>query len=479
MIVKNEEEMLGRCLESVKEADEIVVCDTGSEDKTIEIAKKYTDKIYTDFVWCDNFGKARQHSKEKSTGDWNVTIDADEVLGCDFQHLRDEIEKADKAGFRLLNVYTVSKSDGTSNPFPRVYKNIPEITWHGAAHNYLKDGENEVPSAYQSDIKIIYDYSPAHKKDPDRTLRILSKAVLADRTLAREKFYLAREYFYKHNWAEAIFWYKEYLENPSWPGEEAQAWYMLGRCYYYKQRKQEAYDSLLRAILINPNFKDAIFFLSQMAPLEKSVRWLEFMEGADNSEVLFATFPVSEKDNTYYDSHFEQDSDMSRYEEILKMIGQTVGENKVLDVGCGLCELSKYVKNYSGFDFSESAIKIAQEKNKELNVWVGNAYDPKNFVDADVYVCTEVLEHLKNDCDVIRNIPVGKEFIFTVPSFTDPSHIRVFNDLFFKKRYKDLIEIDEVVRFNWDQSNRKWVLGGNLTASYILVYSGRRIWQIS
>ena len=466
--------MLARCLESVKEADEIVICDTGSTDKTIEIAEKYTDKVYTDFVWCDHFGKARQHSKEKATGDWIVTIDADEVLGCDFQHLRDEIERADKAGYHFVNVHTVSKSDGTSNPFPRIYKNLPEIKWYGAAHNYLKEGDESATKIYESDIDIIYDYSPAHKKDPDRTLRILSKAVMEDRTLSREKFYLAREYFYKHNWAEAIFWYKEYLEKPNWAGEEAQAYYMLGRCYYYKQRKQEAYDSLLRAILINPNFKDAIFFLAQISPLEKGVRWMEFAEGADNSGVLFATFPASEKDSSFYDKHFESDNDMSRYEDILKMIGDTVENNKVLDIGCGLCELSKYVKNYSGFDFSESAIVKASAKNSELDVWIGSAYEKENFKDADVYVCTEVLEHLKRDRDVVRNIPSGKEFIFTVPSFSDPSHIRVFNDLFFRRRYGDLIDIDEVVRFNWDSKNRKWRFGGELTDSYILVYSGRR-----
>lgn len=474
MIVKNEEEMLARCLDSVQGADEIIICDTGSEDKTIEIAKKYTDKVYTDFKWIDHFGKARQHSKEKSTGDWNVTIDADEVLGCSFDYLRSVIEEADKKGFHFINVNTVAKSSGTTNPFPRIYKNIPEIKWNGAAHNYLTEDDKSVSNVYSSDINMIYDYSPAHAKDPDRTLRILKKAVSEDRSLAREKFYLAREYFYKRQWGEAIFWYKEYLEKPNWPGEEAQAYYMLGRCFYYRQRKQEAYDALLRAILINPEFKDAILFLAQIAPLEKGVRWMEFAEGATNEGVLFATTPADEKNAVYYDDLFKKDTDMSRYNDILKMIGDTVADMKVLDIGCGLAELSKYVKNYSGFDFSEGAINKAKENNKDLDVWVGNAYDLESYKEADVYVATEVLEHLKNDLRIINNIPVGKEFIFSVPSFADPSHIRVFNDRFFRKRYSDLLDIHEVVRFNWDSENRRWRFGGDLTDSYILVYSGVR-----
>ena len=51
MIVKNEEDLLARCLESVKEADAIYICDTGSVDRTIEIARQYTENVYLDFIW--------------------------------------------------------------------------------------------------------------------------------------------------------------------------------------------------------------------------------------------------------------------------------------------------------------------------------------------------------------------------------------------------------------------------------------------
>ena len=70
MIVKNEEEVLARCLDCVLQfADEIIIVDTGSSDKTKEIASKYTDKVY-DFEWCDDFSKARNYAFSKATMDY-------------------------------------------------------------------------------------------------------------------------------------------------------------------------------------------------------------------------------------------------------------------------------------------------------------------------------------------------------------------------------------------------------------------------
>jgi glycosyltransferase involved in cell wall biosynthesis len=80
LIVKNEERVLGRCLESLRGAvDEIVVVDTGSEDGTKRVARSYTDKIY-DFDWRDDFGVARQFAFDRATSDWVAWVDADDVV---------------------------------------------------------------------------------------------------------------------------------------------------------------------------------------------------------------------------------------------------------------------------------------------------------------------------------------------------------------------------------------------------------------
>ena len=85
LIIKNEEAMLPKCLKSIKGVDEIVIVDTGSEDKSIQIAKKAGAKVYTDYKWNDNFAEARNESKKHCTKEWLLIIDGDEALEKVFQ----------------------------------------------------------------------------------------------------------------------------------------------------------------------------------------------------------------------------------------------------------------------------------------------------------------------------------------------------------------------------------------------------------
>ena len=80
LIVKNEEQRLPQCLDSLRSlADEIIVVDTGSSDRTIAIAKKYKARIF-DFEWCDDFSQARNYAIAQAKGKWILIIDADEVF---------------------------------------------------------------------------------------------------------------------------------------------------------------------------------------------------------------------------------------------------------------------------------------------------------------------------------------------------------------------------------------------------------------
>ena len=80
MIVKNEERVLGRCLESVQEiADEIIIVDTGSEDRTKEIAEKYHARVFEQ-EWQDDFSRARNYSFSHAEMDYCMWLDADDII---------------------------------------------------------------------------------------------------------------------------------------------------------------------------------------------------------------------------------------------------------------------------------------------------------------------------------------------------------------------------------------------------------------
>ena len=102
MIVKNEADNLGRCLDSVKGlVHEMIVVDTGSTDRTIEIAAENGARV-EQFVWTGDFSEARNKSLSLCTGDWILVLDGDEMLNPeDHQKIRDAMQQPDAMGYRL------------------------------------------------------------------------------------------------------------------------------------------------------------------------------------------------------------------------------------------------------------------------------------------------------------------------------------------------------------------------------------------
>lgn len=282
MIVKNEEKCLEKCLKSIKDIDEIVILDTGSTDKTGEIALKYTDKYYVDeYKWNDDFAEARNLSLSKCTGDWILTIDADEWLEeGGIEKIRAAVSDNHK---NSVDCHVVSEDGKNVHYQPRLYKRSKDIFWKAAIHNYLNIVEGN-----RKDIKITYGYSPAHKDDPDRALRILQKIVNNNPDSVREVFYLAREYSYRSEWIKALYWLNIYVTRWTWAAELAEAQLLMAKCYWYLQQGDKARDACLQAIKVNANFKEAISFMAELSGPKNRLRWLEFARTATNEDVLFA-----------------------------------------------------------------------------------------------------------------------------------------------------------------------------------------------
>jgi glycosyltransferase involved in cell wall biosynthesis len=283
MIVKNESSCLDKCLNTVKEADEIVIVDTGSEDNTIEIAKKFTDKVYSgeEYLWRDDFAFSRNQSLSKCTGDWILIIDADEYLEEDgINKIRDLIKNVKKDAVYFKTI--ASNNDNIIHNSIRLFRNNKKIFWKGRVHNYLNTTDAE-----DSDIKLYYSYSEAHKKDPDRALRILSKVVKEEPNCVREKYYLAREYKYRKDWKLAIYYYDYYLETANWAPEMAEAWLQKAYCYSALGEIDKAKDCALQAIKINTDFKEAFILMNNLSGPKNQKKWLEMSKLCKNEDVLF------------------------------------------------------------------------------------------------------------------------------------------------------------------------------------------------
>lgn len=279
IIAKNESSCIEKCLTSVKDCDEIIVLDTGSEDNTIELAKKYTSKVFDDYKWNDSFAEARNHALDKATGDWILSIDCDEELLTPVDKVKEIIGYAEEHNLKTIDI--IQTSGNQSNIFPRLFKRCPEVRWVGAVHNYLT-----LAGQMGSDITIKYGYSESHKKDPDRSLRILKKEVEKGGKV-RELYYLAREYWYRKDFITAIYWWDEYLAVSKFLPEKADAYLMVAKCYWALRKGDTARQYCLMALNINANFKEALLLMAEMSWEKSANSWRKYAEIATNEGVLF------------------------------------------------------------------------------------------------------------------------------------------------------------------------------------------------
>ena len=247
MIVKNEEDVLARCLDSAAElVDEIVIVDTGSTDRTREIAARYTDKIF-DFPWQDDFAAARNESFSHATMDYCLWLDADDVLlEEDQEKFRALKEELDPGVSVVMAPYHTGFDESGRVTFSyyreRLIKNRAGMRWIGAVHEV-------VPSVGT----VLYgDFAVTHKKtrpsDPDRNLRIYEGQLAAGQELEpRQQFYYGRELYYHKRWEEALAVFETFLEEGrGWMENNIDACCHCAYCHRELGDEQAVLAALLR-----------------------------------------------------------------------------------------------------------------------------------------------------------------------------------------------------------------------------------------
>jgi tetratricopeptide (TPR) repeat protein len=137
LIVKNEQRFLPQCLASIRGvADQIVVVDTGSTDRTVALAREGGAEVF-EFAWCEDFSAARNAALERATGDWVLILDADEELpAAQHETLRRELRVAGVMAYRLPIVDAGREAEGC-NHVPRLFRNAPGLGFTGRIHEQV------------------------------------------------------------------------------------------------------------------------------------------------------------------------------------------------------------------------------------------------------------------------------------------------------------------------------------------------------
>ncbi|MEW6327166.1 MAG: tetratricopeptide repeat protein [Thermodesulfobacteriota bacterium] len=320
MIVRDEEEFIGRCIETSRRwVDEIVVVDTGSRDKTPEIARSFEAKVIF-HPWTDDFSEVRNVSLSHASGDWIIVLDADEVIAeRDWLKIRAYIREGQRPGYRLLqrnydydtsfagrhrNTGDYEEGEGYPgfgiSPLVRLFKRDERISFMGKVHEGvepsfetqgLSAGDTDIPihhygkvrdqryvrrkaelyrrlgeenlQACPPDVRALSDLGTQYLElgELARAEEVLKKAVELDPTRLRPHFDLGVLYTRQGQWLEAL---RAFLRAIELDPADASSRYNCGFVLEQLGQKDAALEQYREALAHNPDHVEANFRLGLM-----------------------------------------------------------------------------------------------------------------------------------------------------------------------------------------------------------------------
>lgn len=228
-ISKNEEQFVRRFCESAKDADLILIADTGSTDNTATLARECGATVYNICVSPWRFDKARDTALALIPGDYDVCIslDLDEVLEPGW---RQEIERVWTAETTRLR-YKFDWGCGISFYYEKIHHRRG-YHWHHPVHEYPR-ADKRITEVYAQTDMLLVSHHPDPTKSRGQYMPLLELAVQEDRHCPRNAFYHARELTFYQRWDEAIDALTRYLAMPeaNWPNERCYAMRLLGKAH--------------------------------------------------------------------------------------------------------------------------------------------------------------------------------------------------------------------------------------------------------
>lgn len=254
MIVRDEEEVLERCLESIADCvDEIVIVDTGSVDRTKEIAQRFTDKIY-DFQWVDDFSAARNFAFSKGNGEYLMWMDADDVFPKkEKRKLLDLKEDLDEHPCHMvMMLYDAGFDEEGKAVFSyyreRLMRRSEQAKWVGCVHEVIP------PFGNVRYAEIHFEHRKEKVEYSDRNLRIYEKMLEKGQKFdPREWFYYGRELYYHGRYEKGAEVFRNFLaDDEGWLENKLEANRFLSYCLSAMGKEEEAFDVLLQGLRLAP-----------------------------------------------------------------------------------------------------------------------------------------------------------------------------------------------------------------------------------
>ena len=276
-ISKNEEQFVKRFCESAKEADLILIADTGSTDNTVQVAKECGASVYEICITPWRFDKARDASLALLPKDIDVCValDLDEELQPGW---REEIERLWQPDTTRMG-YKFDWGHGKIFMSTKLHSRSG-YHWHHPCHEYIRPDPRTVEKFVWSDMLMVV-HKPDETKSRGQYMPLLEMSVKEDPKCPRNAFYYARELTYYSRWEEAIVALEHYLNMPeaSWKNERAYAMRLLGDAEDALGR-----DGMMwyrRGVAEDPTVRETWLALSQAAAKRKL--WAEAYSAAKSA----------------------------------------------------------------------------------------------------------------------------------------------------------------------------------------------------
>lgn len=318
MIVRNETRSLRNCLRSVSaQVDEIVIVDTGSTDDTMDIAREFTEKV-SSFPWQEDFSAARNYALQMATGDWILSLDADEELVCQAaddqqldkqlnlqlsQPLKSLIMQNPTIEAFLLPLDNPVSNSGEYNRYYvlRLFKNNGKYRFSGQIHEQVSVSEPEVVGiAEEPLIRHALLTGREYNRKRGRNLAVLKKALAKDPDNNFLKYYLGLEWLMLGKPEQALPLLKAAYENltDDYLLFRAPALRHLLICLHALGRLEEGICLCLEADLRYPEYTDIYYlagvFFEELREYTLAAKWFAQALKGGNPPPVFSHINGSE-----------------------------------------------------------------------------------------------------------------------------------------------------------------------------------------